>query len=32
MYKDEAAEFCSQFPNGRFPNSMEEVAQILRTF
>ena len=29
MKKDEAVEFCSQFPNGRFPNSMEEVAQII---
>ena len=29
MKKDEAVEFCSQFPNGRFPNSMEEIAQII---
>ena len=29
MKKDEAVEFCSQFPNGRFPNSMEEIAEII---
>ena len=32
MKKDKALEYCSQFPDGRFPNSMEEVAQVLRKF